>query len=34
MLLDPKDNSPTRVGIKREGGRRVRVSKKSGTEVD
>ncbi len=34
MLLDPKSGDPTRVGIKREGGRRVRVSKKSGTEVD
>ena len=34
MLLDPKSNDPTRVGIKREGGRRVRVAKKSGTEID
>ncbi len=34
MLLDPKSGDPTRVGIKREGGRRVRVAKKSGTEVD
>ena len=34
MLLDPKSGDPTRVGIKRKGGRRVRVSKKSGTEVD
>ena len=34
MLLDPKSGDPTRVGIKREGGRRVRVSKKSGTEID
>ena len=34
MLVDPKDNKPTRVGVKREGGRRVRVSKKSGTEFD
>jgi large subunit ribosomal protein L24 len=34
MLLDPKENTPTRVGLKREGGRRVRVSKKSGTEFD
>ncbi len=34
MLLDPKTGDPSRVGIKREGGRRVRVSKKSGTEID
>ncbi len=34
MLLDPKSNAPTRVGIKREGGRRVRVAKRSGTELD
>ena len=27
MLLDPKTGDPTRVGIKREGGRRVRISK-------
>ena len=34
MLLDPKTGDPTRVAIKREGGRRVRVSKRSGQEVD
>jgi large subunit ribosomal protein L24 len=34
MLLDPKSNDPTRVGIKREDGRRVRVAKKSGQELD
>ncbi len=34
MLLDPKDNSPTRVGIRREGDRRVRVAKKSGQDFD
>jgi large subunit ribosomal protein L24 len=34
MLLDPKTGDPTRVSIKREGGRRVRVAKKSGTEID
>ena len=34
MLLDPKTGDPSRVGIKREGGRRVRVAKKSGTEID
>jgi large subunit ribosomal protein L24 len=34
MLLDPKTNEPTRVGIKREGGKRERVSKKSGEAID
>ena len=34
MLLDPKSGDPSRVGIKRERGRRVRVAKKSGTEID
>ncbi|HEX3278343.1 MAG TPA: 50S ribosomal protein L24 [Thermoleophilaceae bacterium] len=34
MLIDPESNEPTRVGIKREGGRRIRVAKKSGKEVD
>jgi large subunit ribosomal protein L24 len=35
QLLDPKNGNPSRVGIKRtEDGRRVRVAKKSGTEVD
>ena len=34
MLLDPKSGDPTRVGIKREGGRRVRIAKRSGQEVD
>ena len=34
QLLDPKSGSPTRVGVKREGGRRVRVAKRSGTDVD
>ena len=34
MLLDPQTGDPTRVAIKREGGRRVRVAKKSGTEID
>ena len=35
-LLDPKDRKPTRVGTRRteEGGRRVRVAKKSGKEID
>ncbi len=34
MLLDPKTGDPTRVSIKRDGGRRVRVAKRSGQEVD
>jgi large subunit ribosomal protein L24 len=33
MLLDPK-GKPTRVGIEREDGRRVRVAKSSGTKLD
>ena len=34
-LLDPKDNKPTRVGTKRtEQGSRMRVTKRSGTEID
>jgi large subunit ribosomal protein L24 len=34
QLLDPKSGAPTRVSVKREGDRRVRVAKKSGTEID
>ena len=34
MLLDPKTQDPTRVGVKREGGRRVRIARRSGTEID
>ena len=34
MLIDPKDKKPTRVGISREGGNRVRVAKRSGTQLD
>ncbi len=34
MLLDPKSSDPTRVGVRREEGRRVRVAKKSGSELD
>jgi large subunit ribosomal protein L24 len=34
-LADPKDGRPTRVGVRRtETGRRMRVTKRSGTEVD
>ena len=34
MLIDPESGEPTRVGVKREGDRRVRVAKKSGKEID
>jgi large subunit ribosomal protein L24 len=34
MLIDPGSGEPTRVGVKRDGGRRVRVSKKSGAEIE
>jgi len=34
-LLDPKDNKPTRLGVRRtEQGTRLRVTKRSGTEID
>jgi large subunit ribosomal protein L24 len=34
MLLDPKSNDPTRVGVSREGGQRKRVARKSGEAID
>jgi large subunit ribosomal protein L24 len=34
MLVDPDSGEPSRVGVKRERGRRVRVAKKSGKEID
>jgi len=34
MLLDPKDNKPTRVGIERENGKAFRVARRSGTRID
>jgi large subunit ribosomal protein L24 len=34
MLIDPQSGEPTRVGVKRDGGRRERVSKKSGQVID
>ncbi len=34
MVIDPDSGQPTRVAIKRDGGRRVRVAKKSGKEID
>jgi large subunit ribosomal protein L24 len=34
MLLDPKDNKPTRVGMRRdEGGKRERFAKRSGVAI-
>ncbi|HEX7058610.1 MAG TPA: 50S ribosomal protein L24 [Solirubrobacterales bacterium] len=34
MLLDPKDNKPTRVGVSRESGKRTRMAKRSGSSID
>jgi len=34
MLVDPKSGDTTRVGVRREGGRRVRVAKRSGADID
>ena len=34
MLVDVESNEPTRVGITRDGGRRRRISKKTGKEID
>jgi large subunit ribosomal protein L24 len=34
MLLDPKERKPTRIGIRREGGERVRITRRSETKVD
>ena len=34
MLIDPDSGEPSRVGIKRDGGRRVRIAKTSGKEID
>jgi large subunit ribosomal protein L24 len=34
MLIDPSSGEPTRVGIKREGGKRVRVATKTGKEIE
>jgi large subunit ribosomal protein L24 len=33
-IVDPKDKKPTRVGIRREDGNRMRVTKRSGAELD
>ena len=34
MLLDPADNKPTRVGVRREGGKRQRFSRRTGKVID
>ena len=34
MLVDSKTKAPTRVGYKMVGGKKVRVAKKSGNEID
>ena len=34
MPIDPESNEPTRVRVQVEGGRRVRVSKRSGAAID
>ena len=33
-IVDPKDKKPTRIGIRREDGKRMRVTKRSGAELD
>jgi large subunit ribosomal protein L24 len=34
MLVDPKADQPTRVGIDRSGGKRIRVTKRSSTKIE
>lgn len=34
MLIDSKSGQPTRVGVVRRDGRRVRIAKRSGAEID
>ncbi len=34
MLVDPKGNKPTRVGVERENGKAFRVSRKTGARLD
>jgi large subunit ribosomal protein L24 len=34
MLLDPQDNRPTRIGVMLKDGKRVRVAKRTETELD
>ena len=33
-IVDPKDKKPTRIGIRREDGKLMRVTKRSGAELD
>ena len=33
MVVDPKSGKPTRIGIERKEGKRVRIAKKSGQEI-
>ena len=34
MLVDPKDKKPTRIGVTREDGQRMRVAKRSQSKLD
>jgi large subunit ribosomal protein L24 len=34
MLLDPKDGKPTRIGVEVREGRRFRIARRSGTQID
>jgi large subunit ribosomal protein L24 len=34
MLVDPSSGEPSRVGVKRDGGKRIRIAKKSGKEIE
>jgi large subunit ribosomal protein L24 len=34
MVIDPESGEPSRLSVKRDGGRRVRVAKKSGKEIE
>ena len=34
MLIDPKDKKPTRIGVTREAGQRMRVTKRSQSKLD
>ena len=33
-ILDPEERKPTRISVRREGGRRMRVTKRSNREID
>jgi large subunit ribosomal protein L24 len=34
MLIDPSSGEPTRIGVTRDDGKRTRIAKKSGKEID